>query len=300
MADQETTAPENGASAPGAAQEIVRVQPKQLSRRDPAQLAKAAAASGFWKHIQTPAQAVVVMAAGEELGLTPLASLQGITIIEGEVGYRANLIATLIAQHKQYSYKVIERKDDRCTLQFEIDGKAIEDGEEGKVTFTLDDAKEAELVKPRSGWAKYPRRMCFWRCLTEGAGIYFADLTAGTPVYTDEEIREVIHVEVEVEAVDQEDPPTLPPERVDQLVKGFEIAGPELGGVNELDGLNVLLGSLGVDGWEPGCDVGEEFSKLSPEIADQIEAEFQAAIDRAASEPEKVDQHEGGEADADA
>jgi hypothetical protein len=303
---------ENGANpetqpAPGT---IERIRPRQLSQRDPAGVAKAIADSGYWKHISSPAQAMVIMAAGEELGLTPLAAVQGITIIEGKIGYRANLIATLIAQHEHYSYKVIDRKDDSCTLQFEIDGKAIADGEEGKVTFTLKDAEEAELVKPRSNWAKYPRRMCFWRALTEGAGIYFADLTAGTPVYTDEEIREVIHVEAEVDhATDAEvvaDQPRLDDDRLERLVQGYEIAGPLLGGLTPLDGLNILLGSLGYDGLdsEPSMDFREIMSRWSADQADAVLLGFERAVDEADAEEvvdgEIVDEAATGEEAANA
>ena len=272
--------------APGT---VERIRPRQLSERDPAGIAKAIGESGYWKHISNSAQAMVIMAAGEELGLTPLAAVQGITVIEEQIGYRANLIATLIAQHERYSYKVIERKDDRCTLQFEIDGEAIDDGEEGKVTFTLEDAKKAELIKPRSNWMKYPRRMCFWRCLTEGAGIYFADLTAGTPVYTDEEIREIIHVEAEV--VEDDSPPatTLPDETVEHLVKGYELAKPALeeNGVNALDGLNVRLGALGIDGFNPNESVAEQLAKLTEEQAEAVDADLQALVDQEAGESDE-------------
>lgn len=290
-------AAENGSTpetqpAPGT---IERIRPRQLSQRDPGGIAKAIAESRYWKHITSPAQAMVIMAAGEELGLTPLAAVQGITIIEEQIGYRANLIATLIAQHDHYGYKVLDRKDDTCTLQFEIDGVAIDDGEEGKVTFTLKDAEAAELVKPRSNWAKYPRRMCFWRALTEGAGIYFADLTAGTPVYTDEEIREVIHVEAEVEeATDAEvvaDAPRLDDDRLDRLVQGYDLAGDLLGGLSRLDGLNILLGSLGYDGIDskPGLDLRGVMVGWSVDQADAVLLGFERALDEADGEDEVVD-----------
>jgi hypothetical protein len=197
------------------------------------------------------------------------------------------VLAALIKKHNHYGYKVIERKDDRCTLQFLEDGEPIDDEEEGKVTFTVEDAQAAQLVKQDSNWKKYPRRMCFWRCLTEGIGIYFPDLTLGTPVYTDEEIREVIHVEaqeVDVADADAEDgdaAPILSADRVEQLLKGWEITG------LSLDELNVRLGSLGVNAVK-SFGVRAGFEGLTAEQAAALEAEFNKLVD-AANAAEDVD-----------
>lgn len=274
---------------------IVRKQPKPLSLRDPGQLARAFAESGYWKHVRTPAQAVVIMAAGEELGLTPLASMQGITMIEGNIGYRGNLIAQLLRQHPRYEFKVLERTKEQCTLQFTIDGEPPEgDPEEGKVTYSVEDAQEAELVKDRGGWVKNPRAMCFNRALTEGARVHAPDLTMGTPVYSTEEIEEVVTepLIVDAEVVDEDEAqagPTLPDETVEHLAKGYELAKPALeeNAVNALDGLNLLLGSIGIDAFDPNTPVEEQFSKLTEEHAEALDVELQKLVDQ------------GGEPDAD-
>ena len=291
----EAQAPEQVAEeAPNTAETapvVIRKQPKPLSLRDPGQLARAFAESGYWKHVQKPAQAVVIMAHGEELGLSPLASMQGITIIEGNIGYRGNLIATLIKQHEHYGYRVIERTNERCTLQFTIDGEPIPDDEdEGKVTFSVEDAERMELVKPRSNWVKTPRAMCFNRCLTEGMRVHFPDLTAGTPVYSTEEIEEVITepVVVDAEVVDETPAPTLDSEIVDQLLKGYEAVKPQLAenAVNARDGLNVLLGSLGIDGFDPNDSLEDQFAGLTPEQAEALNADLHKLADVGAEEGE--------------
>lgn len=294
MSDQPTETPveEVAPSADEQMKTIVRRQPKPLSLRDPGQLARAFAESGYWKHVKAPAQAVVIMAHGEELGLSPLASMQGITIIEGNIGYRGNLIATLLKKHEHYDYKILERTNESCTLQFLIDGEPIDDPDEGKVTFTVEDAERMELVKPRSNWVKTPRAMCFWRCLTEGARAYFPDLTAGTPVYSTDEIEEVITepVVVDAEVVDEdaEPAPTLPPERVEHLAKGYELAKPMLeeNAVNALDGLNVRLGALGIDGFDPNTPVREQFARLTEDQAAALDAELQTLVEQDGGEPD--------------
>jgi hypothetical protein len=270
--------------------EIVRRQPKPLSLRDPGQLARAFADSGYWKHVHKPAQAVVIMAAGEELGLTPLASMQGITMIEGNIGYRGNLIAQLLRKHPRYEFKVLERTNERCTLQFTIDGKPPEDDpEEGKVTYSVEDAERAELVKPRSNWVKTPRAMCFNRALTEGARVHAPDLTAGTPVYSTEEIEEVEVIDVTAEEVPAEEASAaaLDPQMVVQLIEGLEIVKPTLSeeGVNWSDGLAVRLGALGIDAFDPKLTIEESISRLSAEDAERLDAEFQLIAEKQDGEP---------------
>lgn len=284
VSDQPTETPVVEEVAPDSQRVVVRKQPKPLSLRDPGQLARAFAESGYWKHVKTPAQAVVIMAHGEELGLSPLASMQGITIIEGNIGYRGNLIATLLRQHEHYDYKILERTNESCTLEFLIDGEPIDDPDEGKVTFTVKDAERMELVKPRSNWVKTPRAMCFWRTLTEGARVYFPDLTAGTPVYSTEEIEEIITepLVVDAEVVDEDAAPTLDPERVEHLAKGYELAEEALAenAASPLDGLNVRLGSLGIDGFDPNTPVSEQLAKLTEEQASQLDAELQKLVEQ--------------------
>jgi hypothetical protein len=97
------------------------------------------------------------------------------------------------------------------------------------------------------------------------------------------------------------DEPVLSDARVDQLMNGYEVAGAELGGVTPLDGLNLLLGELGADGFEPGADLREQFAKLPEAIADGLDAEFQKAVEGEDPEAEEVDGEivgEGTDADA--
>jgi hypothetical protein len=278
---------------------VERIRPRQLSQRDPAGLAKAIADSGFWKHIRTPAQAMVVMAAGEELGLTPLAACQGITIIEEKIGYTGNLVATLVKQNPVHDYRVRTKTNERCEIEFgPVPAPGRDESGEwlpwpdayGTSEFTVEDAQRAELVKPRSNWVKYPRAMCFNRALTEGIRAYCPDITAGTPVYTDEEIREIVHVESEAEVVEGDPAPTLDPARITHLVEGIEIVKPQLAdnGINWWDGLNLILGSLGIDSFDFAAsnEVAFHLKRLSDEQADVLDAELQRMADEA---PEEVD-----------
>lgn len=291
--EQQTAVVEQVEATPEAQPVVIRKQPKALSQRDPVKIAEHFWKSGFFPDVKSMSQAVVKIIAGEELGLPPMAAMQGLTMIEGKLGMTGNLVATKVKQHDQYDYKVVEKTNERCTLQFCIDDEPIDDEEEGKVTFTVEDARQAGLVKPKSNWEKYPRAMCFNRALTEGVRTYMPDVTAGTPIYSTEEIEEVISEAPAAEGAEQAGAASgLASERVEHLAKGIDLATPSLEqkGCNRLDGLNVLLGSLGIDGFDPLTPLREELAKLTDEQADALDAELQNLGD--------TDGQDGGESDA--
>ncbi|HEY6731932.1 MAG TPA: hypothetical protein VI039_13030 [Solirubrobacterales bacterium] len=283
---------QNGAAAEP--KEIVRVEPKALSHRDPFKIAGAFAASKLFPGLTLEA-AVVKIIAGEELGIGPMAAIKGIDVIKGNIGYRGNLVATLVKQHDSYEYAVLERTNDSCTLQFLVDGKPAPGDAEGKSTFSLEDAERAGLMEG-DNWKNYPRAMCFNRALTEGVRAYIPDVTAGVPAYTDDEIREVITVEAEAE-VDEGAQDALPEERVAELLDLWKKVEPifeaDQRNVNALDGLNFMLGSLGIDGFEPAdhtCSdrggIANGLAGLTPEEAEQVEAEFTKTLEQATTSTE--------------
>lgn len=318
MSNAESTQapPQNGAEAAGGEQVVVR-QPKPLSKRDPFAIAKAVAGSRYFPDTDTVEKAVVKIIAGEAIGLDPITAVQGITVIEGKIGYTGNLVATLVQQHAVYAYRVKDKTNQRCEIEFgpapapgrDADGEWLPwPGAYGTSEFTIEDAKRAELVKPRSNWAKYPRAMCFNRALTEGVRTFIPDVTAGTPAYTDDEIIEAVVVEEASEAAASpaEEAAALDPALVDHLVKGIEVAKATLEdeGENWLDGLNVRLGALGIDGFDPNTPLAESLSKLTEQQFRELEGELQGIADSQAEETvdgEAVEEEqEGGDPGADA
>ena len=151
-------------------------------------MAEAFVKSGMFTDVKQMAQAVVKIQAGRELGLPPVYSMQNINMIRNRLTSSANVMAMLVKKSGKYDYRIKEHTDQKCSLTFyQIDsGKSIE---VGVSTFTMDDAKRADLVKPESGWVKYPRAMLFSRAISQGARIYAPDAIGG--LYTDEEIRSI-------------------------------------------------------------------------------------------------------------
>lgn len=151
-------------------------------------LAEAFTQSGMFTDIKSKAQAIVKIVAGSELGLPPVYSMQNINLIRNRLTTSANTMAMLVKKSGRYNYRIKKHDEQECSIAFyEIENdKWVEVGDS---TFTMKDATKADLVKPESGWAKYPRAMLFSRAISQGARIYAPDAIGG--IYTDEEIRSI-------------------------------------------------------------------------------------------------------------
>ena len=138
--------------------------------------------SGIYK-VSKPEAAAMIMLKGYELGFPMTASAEFITLIEGTVGLTPRGAMAIMQSHPE----IIKSVD---VTDIEKDGKyygckceivRIKNGQEYKYTktFTMDDAQKAELIKPKSGWEKYPQQMCQWRALGFAADLACPDLLAG-------------------------------------------------------------------------------------------------------------------------
>ena len=272
---------------------VARRDTTPLLQRDPMGLVQHFAQSGYFKDARDLSQAVVKAAFGEELGIGVGASMVGIHIIEGKPSLSANLLGALVKRSTHYDYKPVEISDEKAVVAFYVDGEEI-----GQSEFTLAQARTAGLIRSKSGWERFPQAMLFARALSQGVRWYCPDVTAGSPAYTPEELGAEVDpsgepVYVESQIVEPDEAPALDPERVEHLSKGYKLAKPALeeNAVNALDGLNVLLGSLGIDGFDPNTPVAEQLARLTEEQAAALDAELQKLI-------EAQDGQAGGESDA--
>ena len=152
-------------------------------------LAKAAALSGFYKDAKDQNKSLVKMMIGHELGIGPGASLSGIYVVQDKIVLSANLIASLIKKSGRYDYKVVTHTDTECVIDFfSVDPQTRKQTLIGKSAFTMKDAEKAGLLNKPGPWKAYPRNMLFARALTNGQRWHCADVTAGTPIYTPDEI----------------------------------------------------------------------------------------------------------------
>jgi len=143
------------------------------------------AASGFFADSREMAQAAVKVMAGRELGIPPVAAMMGIHIIKGKVALGGNLIASRIRAHG-YDFQHKRIDETGCVLVFL---SKVEDGKRtilGESSFTAADAERAQIKSEM--YAKYPRNMFFNRAISNGAKWFCAEVFAGAPIYTPEEL----------------------------------------------------------------------------------------------------------------
>jgi hypothetical protein len=160
------------------------------SNDDPIALGQIMARSGLFPDIRRVSQAIVKILAGRELGIGPFAAMSDIHIIEGKPVVGARILAALVRASENYDYKVVEWTHERCVLAFSRHGEQLEP----LVSFDEDDAKRAGLDRPTrngrpSNHTRYPRNMKFARAMSNGVALHCPDLTAGTAVYTPDELE---------------------------------------------------------------------------------------------------------------
>jgi len=128
----------------------------------------------------TEAQAPVIMLKGHELGLGLATSFEFIYVIEGKPSISPQGALALIRNSGQLKELKIEDFRDgngvpvECSVYMErVDGSSY------SVTFSMDDAARAGVIKPNSGWEKYPANMLRWRAVGYCADVVFPDVVGG-------------------------------------------------------------------------------------------------------------------------
>lgn len=125
-------------------------------------------------------QAMAVMLKGYELGLSFTASFEFIHVVDSKPTLSPRGALALILNSPMCERVEIKDEADKngnptgCSVTMKRRG-----GLTYTARFTLDDAKRAGLVKPGSGWEKYPALMCKWRAVGFAADVVFPDLLNG-------------------------------------------------------------------------------------------------------------------------
>lgn len=104
-------------------------------------------------------------------------------IIQGSLTMRADAMLAELRKNDGY-YRWIKTGDDEKEAEIEIEYKGIK----GIAKFTIEDAKKAGIVKPNSGWFKYPDAMLRARTISKAMRMYAPEVIAG--IYTPEEAED--------------------------------------------------------------------------------------------------------------
>lgn len=157
--------------------------PGRLTTDELVQAAKAANQAGYSK---TTGGAYAVMQTAQTLGLSPLAGLLNIYEVQGKPYLSGRLIAALIKQSGDYDYRIDEHTDEACTVVIRKRDKfsgEVQDCE--PVRYTMADAKAAGNAN-KDVWKKYPRRMLFYKAVTDAATYHCPEVTMEVPAYEGE------------------------------------------------------------------------------------------------------------------
>jgi len=155
------------------------------------EVAKAIAYSGMVPkdYVKNPGAVLVAMEMGAELGLAPMQALQNIAVINGRPGLWGDAILALVISDPRCN-DVIETaspvneppKWARCIVKRK--GKTPTD-----VTFTVEDAKTAQVWGKSGTWTNYPRRMLQLRARSFACRNAFPDRLRGIGMV--EELQDV-------------------------------------------------------------------------------------------------------------
>lgn len=134
-------------------------------------------------YINKPGNVLVAVQTGAELGLKPMQSLQGISVINGRPGVWGDAMWALILSHPEYEDSHEEKTDTQCTVTLKRRGKSAV-----IVTFSMEDAKKAGLAGKQGPWQTAPKRMLQMRARAFAARDLFADALKG--IKSIEELRD--------------------------------------------------------------------------------------------------------------
>lgn len=128
-------------------------------------------------------EAMAIMLLCQAEGLHPATAMRDYHVIQGRPALKAD---AMLARFQQAGGKVewLKYTDSETTAIFtHPNGGSLE------LTWTIKQAHDAGLVKPGSGWVKYPRAMLRARVISEGIRAIYPGCVIGT--YTPEEIADL-------------------------------------------------------------------------------------------------------------
>lgn len=134
------------------------------------------------------ADVLVSIMTGAELGLPPMSSIRGVSIINGKpVLNAATMVGLLLGSGLVDYIEPTEYTDKAVTWEAKRRGGS---GRIQQIRWTIDDAKRAGLYPSRDNWRCYPREMLSSRSSASLCRIVAPDLLAG--VYDPDELGVVI------------------------------------------------------------------------------------------------------------
>jgi len=136
--------------------------------------------------VSSKEQAMVIMLKGFELGLSLTASFEFIHVIDGRPALSPRGALAIVLNSGLLEGMRIEEQKDACAVWMKR-----KDGPEYKMSWTIEDAKRADLItqegslkadgtrRGKSNWEKYPANMLKWRTIGYVIDVLFSDVCGG-------------------------------------------------------------------------------------------------------------------------
>lgn len=153
-----------------------------LSFEQVEKLAKAMSASRLFPSAQTPENALALMLLCQSEGIHPAQAVRRFHVIKGTVAMRADaMLAEFQARGGKVQWLKSDKNEARAVFEHASGGKF-------EYAYTIEDAKQAGLVRPDSGWSKFPAAMLRARCISGAIRMVLPGVVCG--VYTPEEVMD--------------------------------------------------------------------------------------------------------------
>jgi hypothetical protein len=115
--------------------------------------AKTAVDSNMYRGIGKESGIMMIMLTAREFGIGPAQAINGgINIIEGRVELSARMMNALIRKSK-HSIKILKSTETECVLL----GTRKDNNDSLECSFTIEEAKNAGLIKEKGAWKKTPK-----------------------------------------------------------------------------------------------------------------------------------------------
>lgn len=123
-----------------------------------------------------PADVLVSIMAGAELGLPPMAAIRGVFVVQGKPVLSADtMVGVVLGSGHAIYFSCIESTSLLATYETQRKGSPAPQ----RMTFTIEQAKKAKLIKDDGNWAKYPDAMLRARAKAALARDVYPDVLAG-------------------------------------------------------------------------------------------------------------------------
>lgn len=135
------------------------------------EFAKLAHASGLFEGVKNPAQAVMKITFGLQMGLSPTESLNDLFIVKGQVGAQGRQIARKFKASSVYSYEIVDLTDEQCVIRVSENNKVLKPD----VVATYKEYKDNKITDKLS-WQVDRQGQLFNKCVARAQKRHAPDL----------------------------------------------------------------------------------------------------------------------------